>query len=75
MTKNYTQLARYVWRKGKWIRDNLEHNVLNTSSVRLFKQRIKIVKLLILVAVIFAVSWLPFFAVLFYAVSPVYWFS
>ena len=69
LTTNYTKIAIYVWKKGKWIRENLQPNVVNSSSVRLFKQRTRIVKLLILLAAIFAITWLPFFGILFYAVS------
>ena len=69
LTTNYTQVAVYVWKKMKWIKENLEPNGVNSSSVRLFRQRIRTVKLLVLVAVIFAISWLPFFGILFYAVS------
>ena len=70
LSKNYLNLAKFVWAKGKWIRENLaEPNTVNSTSVRLFKQRSKIVKLLFVVAVIFAASWLPFFVILIYAVS------
>ena len=70
LSKNYLNLAKFIWKKGKWIRENLaEPNTLNSTSVRLFKQRTKIIKLLFVVAAIFAASWLPFFVILIYAVS------
>ena len=70
LSKNYLNLAQFVWEKGKWIRENLaEPSTVNSTSVRLFKQRTKIVKLLFVVAAIFIVSWLPFFIILIYAVS------
>ena len=70
LSKNYLNLAQFVWEKGKWIRENLaEPSTVNSTSVRLFKQRTKIVKLLFVVAAIFIASWLPFFVILIYAVS------
>ena len=69
LSKNYTQVAIYVWNKGKWIRKNLQPNDVNSSAIRLLRQRTRIVKLLILLAAIFAITWLPFFGILFYAVS------
>ena len=65
MTKNYSQIAMFVWRKGKWIKKHLG----STTGSRLFKHRTRIVKLLVIVAAIFAVTWFPFFVILIYAVS------
>ncbi|KAL4218331.1 Neuropeptide FF receptor 2 [Mactra antiquata] len=64
MTKNYSQVALFVWKKGRQIH-NMQNNT--TSSNESFKQRVKVVKLLVVVAVIFALSWLPFFILLLYA--------
>ena len=70
LSKNYIDLAKFVWEKGKWIRENLaEPSTVNSTSIRVFKQRTKIVKLLFVVAAIFTASWLPFFVILIYAVS------
>ena len=67
LTKNYAQLATFVWRKGSWMRDTSDKH--DTTKVRMATQRQRVVKLLIMVAAIFAVSWLPFFVILLYAVS------
>ena len=69
MTRNYSQVAIYVWKKGKWIKRHLVPSGLNSASARIFKYRTRIVKLLVVVAAIFAVSWFPFFVILIYAVS------
>ena len=69
MFRNYLQVAVYLWRQGRRIGENLGSTVHNVTSFGFFKQRIRLVKLLILVAVIFATSWLPFFVMLLYAVS------
>ena len=68
MTKNYSQLAFYMWKRLKKIKANLQP-VGRNLKVRLFLQRTRIIKLLVLVAAIFAVSWLPYFGILIYAVS------
>ena len=65
MTKNYYQIAKFVWKKGKWMKKHLG----STAGSRLFKHRTRIVKLLFIVAAIFAVTWFPFFVILIYAVS------
>ena len=67
MCKNYIQLAYFVWQKGRQV-----NNATNQSSGinnQIFKRRIQTVKLLVLVAVIFSLSWLPYFVMLLYAVS------
>ena len=70
MTKtDYSQVAFFVWKKGTWIKKNLGPSGLKSASGRLFKHRTKIVKLLVMVAAIFAVTWFPFFVLLIYAVS------
>ena len=66
LTRNYAQLAMFVWRKGNWMRDKTDKQ--DTTKVRISTKRQRVVKLLIMVAIIFAVSWLPFFGVLLYAV-------
>ena len=71
MLKNYMQVAVFVWRKGRRIRDNSGITGKSLDSFHLFKHRIKFVKLLVLVAVIFTLSWFPFFVLLIYAVSCV----
>lgn len=65
MTKNYSQIAKFVWRKGKWIYKHLG----TTTGSGLFKHRTRIVKLLVIVVAIFVVTWFPFFVILMYAVS------
>ena len=69
MTKNYSQLAFYMWKRLKKIKANLQSTGRNLKNIRLFMQRTRIIKLLVLVAAIFAVSWLPYFGILIYAVS------
>lgn len=66
MFKNYLQVALFVLRQGRLIRDN---SGSNGQKLKRFQNRIRLVKLLVLVAVVFAVSWLPFFIILLYAVS------
>ena len=75
MTRNYSQVAIYVWRKGKWIKKHLVPSGLNSASTRIFKYRSRIVKLLVVVAAIFAVSWFPFFVILIYAVSILFYIA
>ena len=74
MTKNYLEVAMYVWKKGRTVRDN----TMNVSSgpdgrypasLHLYKHRVKLMKLLVMVALIFAASWLPYFILFIYAVS------
>lgn len=69
LTKNYSQLAFYMWTKLKKIKQNLQPLGRNLKTLRLFMQRTRVIKLLVLVAVIFAVSWFPYFAIQLYAVS------
>ncbi|KAL5019200.1 hypothetical protein ScPMuIL_004922 [Solemya velum] len=61
---NYLKLAWFVWKKSKEVSPtglgNLNADTSNNPFV-LFKHRVKIVKMLILVAGLFAVSWLPYF--------------
>ena len=64
---NYLQVALFVLRKGRQIRD--KPGPMDVASFQRFKLRIQLVKLLVVVAVIFAASWLPFFIMLLYAVS------
>jgi hypothetical protein len=65
MCKNYIQVARFLVNKGK----QLQKSGNQIENMQRLRNRIKVVKLLIFVAVIFAVSWLPFFITLIYAVS------
>ena len=67
--KNYIQVALFVWKKGRRIRDDSGGTTINMANFHLFKNRMKLVKLLVMVAVIFAVAWFPFFIMLLYAVS------
>ena len=67
--RNYIQVAVYVWRKGRKIRNKPGPSGHNLTSLLRFKSTIQLVKLLVAVAVIFAVSWLPFFIILLYAVG------
>lgn len=69
MMKNYLQVALFVWRKGRRIKDNTDSSGPNLANFHLLTHRMKLVKLLVLVAVIFAVSWLPFYVTLLYAVG------
>ena len=69
MLKNYLQVALFVWQRGRRIVDNSDNSVPNLGNFHLLTHRMKLVKLLVLVAVIFAVSWLPYFVTLLYAVS------
>jgi hypothetical protein len=64
MFKNYFHVTVFVWDTSKCMTTGTGNN-----SFHLVKSRKKLVKLLIAVAVIFAVSWLPFFVMLLYAVS------
>ena len=66
LTKNYAQLATFVWRKGNWMRDKTDKR--DSTKIRMAAKRQRVVKLLIMVAAIFAVSWMPFFVILLYAV-------
>ena len=58
-----------MWTKLKKIKQNLQPLGRNLKTLRLFMQRTRVIKLLVLVAVIFAVSWFPYFAIQLYAVS------
>ena len=69
MLKNYLQVAVFVWKRGRRIKDESDNSVPNLGNFHLLTHRVKLVKLLVLVAVIFAVSWLPYFITLLYAVS------
>ena len=69
MLKNYTQVALFVWEKGKRIEDSSTARGTNVSSFHLLQHRLKLVKLLVIVAMTFAMSWLPFYIMLIYAVS------
>lgn len=69
MFRNYLEIALFVWRKGRAIGNSLVPRAYNVTSFKLLKHRTKLVKLLVLVAMIFAMSWFPFFALLLYAVS------
>ena len=69
LTKNYLQLAVYMWDKLKKIKMTLQPTGRNLKNIRLFMQRTRVIKLLVLVAAVFAVSWLPYFGILIYAVS------
>ena len=71
MLKNYIQVAVYVWRKGETMRANSTSPTQSAASFLLLKHRVRLVKLLIAVAIVFAVSWLPFFVMLLYAVSSI----
>jgi len=64
--ENYIQVALYVWRKSRQVGfARIAGGVDNSAR---FKSRIRIVKLLVVVAAIFALSWFPFFVMLLYAV-------
>ncbi|KAH3824567.1 hypothetical protein DPMN_126404 [Dreissena polymorpha] len=63
---NYIRVSMFVWKKGKQV--NAAPNSARNQNFQLFRNRIRIIKLLIVVAVVFAVSWLPFFITLLYAV-------
>ena len=67
--RNYLNIALFLWKQSRRIGSNLETTGDNSTTFHLFKARIKLVKLLVLVAVIFALSWFPFFVMLLYAVS------
>ena len=69
MLRNYIQVALFVWEKGRRIQDSSTVTGMNVSSFTLLKSRLKLVKLLVLVAITFAVSWFPFYIMLIYAVS------
>ena len=69
LLKNYIQVAIYVWKKGRKIQNKPGPTGHNLTSLLRFKSTIQLVKLLMAVAVTFAVSWLPFFITLLYAVS------
>ena len=60
MLKNYMQVVVFVWRQGKRIRDNSGSTGRTVESFHLFKHRVRFVKMLVLVAVIFTLSWFPF---------------
>ena len=68
MGKNYLEVGLFVMKKRRTIRDNSGSNE-RLPSFHLFKHRVKLVKLLVMVAMIFVVSWLPFFIIFIYAVS------
>ena len=67
--KNYLHVAMFVWRRGRRIRDISGDGGKSFENFHLFKHRIKLVKLLVMVAVIFAIAWFPYFVMLLYAVS------
>ncbi|XP_052818392.1 neuromedin-K receptor-like [Mya arenaria] len=64
MFKNYIEVANFVWKKSKQIQAATRAGKVH---YQLFQHRIKVVKLLVVVATIFALSWLPFFITLLYA--------
>ncbi|KAJ8317983.1 hypothetical protein KUTeg_003074 [Tegillarca granosa] len=63
---NYFEIIRFVLKQGKEVKpsENQTNGSLVTSTSVVFKKRIQIVKMLIIVAVLFAVSWLPYFITL-----------
>ena len=69
MFKNYIQVASFVLQKGRQVRDGTRTTLRDMANLQRFRTRIKLVKLLVVVAVIFAASWLPFFIMLLFAVS------
>lgn len=69
MLKNYLHVALFVWDTGKSMRRATGSARPKTANFRLVTSRMRLVKLLIAVAVIFTLSWLPFFVMLLYAVS------
>ena len=71
MLRNYLQMALFLWKMGERMRQTSESSLPKSANFLLLRHRFRLVKLLIMVAVIFAVSWLPFFAMLCYAVRTV----
>ena len=69
MFKNYIHVACFVLKKGRQVRDTTRSSGRDMANLQRFRTRIKLVKLLVVVAVIFAASWLPFFIMLLYAVG------
>ena len=72
MLKNYIQVAVFVWRRAQKMKDRSGRPGEAAASFLLLKHRMRLVKLLISIAVIFAVSWFPFFVMLLYAVSTLF---
>lgn len=68
MFKNYFHVAVFVLKQGRRVRDTTKTNGRQMANILRFQTRIRLVKLLVVVAVVFAVSWLPFFIMLLYAV-------
>lgn len=69
MIKNYVEVALFLFRKVRQTKAQNEGPGQNTETIHRTANRIKVVKLLVVVAVIFAVSWMPFFVLLLYTVS------
>ena len=67
MFRNYIDLALYLSKKIKQQVTNSRR--IGSLNIESYKAKNKVVKMLVLVAVIFAVSWLPFFIMLLYAVN------
>jgi hypothetical protein len=77
MFKNYIDLAMYLSKKIKQMANSCQNTRNSSIHIEHYKSKDKVVKLLVLVAVIFAVSWLPFFIMHLYAVNIflVYYFQ
>lgn len=60
---NYVKLALFVWKKSRQVTTTSGPRNVDPSRNQfvIFKHRVKIVKMLILVAGLFAISWLPYF--------------
>ena len=72
MFVNYIQVALFVWQKSRQVGIARLRSRRGADSRQMFQTRIRIVKLLVVVASIFAASWLPFFVMVLYAVSVSY---
>jgi hypothetical protein len=72
---NYTKVALFVWKKGREIATDTgrQRQTLRTSMI--FNRRVRVIKMLILVAGLFAVSWLPYFVSFIIAVSCILTFQ
>ena len=69
MFKNYIDLALYLSKKIKQIANTCQTARTSSSNIERYKGKDKVVKMLVILAIVFAVSWLPFFIMLIYAVN------
>ena len=76
ITTNYSRLVKFIWKKAK-VHPSADNEVTNGGRQKnsgagvvsqVSKSKVKLVKMLIILAVLFAASWMPYFILLIIAV-------